>query len=264
MRIVRALAAAQTIPKRGDVKANLDGHMRLIRAAAEEQVRLLVFPELSLTGYELDLASALAFSENDSRLMPLIESAAAHQMTLIVGAPVRIGPRLYIGAFIVSPDRSVDLYTKQRLGAFPSDASPDGVVPPPEASIFAAGDRNPLVRFDDHTAAVAVCADIGRSSHAREAAERGAGAYLASVFAIPADLEHDTTTLREYAVKHGLIVVFANFGGPSGGLPSGGSSAIISEHGDVVALLEATGAGLAVAIKDEQGWRATEVMLDGL
>jgi len=264
MTIARSLAAAQTIPKRGDVEGNLDGHIRIIRAAAEERVRVLVFPELSLMGYELGLADALAFSENDSRLLPLIESAAAYHMTLVVGAPVRIGPRLHIGAFIVSPDRSVGLYTKQRLGAFPSDASPDGVVPPAEASVFEPGDRNPLVHFGDSIAAVAVCADIGRSHHAREAAERGARTYLASMFVIPADLEHDTAMLRQYAVRHSLVVVFANFGGPSGGLPSGGSSAIISEEGVVVAQLQPTGAGLAVAIEDEHGWHAKELMLAGL
>ena len=46
----RSLAAAQTVPVRGDVAANLDEHIRLARAAAEREVRVLVFPELSLTG----------------------------------------------------------------------------------------------------------------------------------------------------------------------------------------------------------------------
>jgi predicted amidohydrolase len=264
MTVARSLAAAQTIPKRGDVGANLEGHIRLIHAAAEGQARVLVFPELSLTGYELDLADDLAFSESDPRLTPLIELASWYNMTLIVGAPVRIEPRLHIGAFILSPDRSVDLYTKHRLGAFPLDASPDGIVPPAEATVFHPGHRNPLLRFDGNTAAVAVCADIRRPSHPKEAADRGARNYLASMFVIPADLEQDTAILREHAVKHSMTVVFANFGGPSGGLPSGGSSAIVSEKGELLAQLQATGAGIAIAIEDETGWRTKEVMLEGL
>jgi predicted amidohydrolase len=257
----RSLAAGQTIPRCGDVEANLEGHIRLIHVAAEEQARIVIFPELSLTGYELDLANDLAFSESDPRLSPLIELASSYEMTLIVGAPVRIDSRLYIGAFILSPDRSVDLYTKQRLGAFPLDASPDGIVPPAEATVFHPGQRNPLVRFDGNTAAVAVCADIGRPSHAREAADRGARNYLASMFVIPGDLEQETARLSEYAVKHFMVVVFANFGGPSGGLPSGGKSAIVSEKGERLVQLPAAGAGLAIAIEDETGWRAREVML---
>jgi len=225
---------------------------------------LLVFPELSLTGYELDLADALAFSERDPRLAPLIELAASYNMTLVVGAPVRIESRLHIGAFILCPDRSVDLYTKQRMGAFRPDASPDGIVPPAEATVFHPGRQNPLVRFDGHTAAVAVCADTGRPSHPQEAADRGAKTYFASMFVIPAHLEQDTARLREYAVKHAMAVVFANFGGPTGGMPAGGRSAIVSEQGEVLAQLQATGAGVAIAIEDETGWRTKEVMLVGL
>jgi predicted amidohydrolase len=258
----RSLAAAQTVPKRGDVAANLEGHVRLVRAAAEAGARLLVFPELSLTGYELDLADALAFSEVDARLTPLVELAAAHRMSLVVGAPVRLGARLHIGAFVLGPDGSVDLYTKQLLGAFPPDVNLGGPVPPAEATVFQPGDRTPLVRCADGTAAVAVCADIHRRSHPKEAAARGARAYLASMFVIPSDLARETELLREYARTHALAVVFANFGGPSGGLPSGGCSAVVSETGEVLARLGPTGAGVVVASEDEAGWRTKEVMLE--
>jgi predicted amidohydrolase len=112
-------------------------------------------------------------------------------------------------------------------------------------------------------AAVAVCADAGRPVHANKAAERGAGTYLASMFVIPSDLEKETATLRSYAVRHSMAVVLANCGGPSGGLPSGGRSAIWSEKGELLAELETRGAGVAVAVRGDSGWRATTVMLDG-
>jgi predicted amidohydrolase len=115
-----------------------------------------VYPELSLTGYELDLAGALALSEDDPRLSPLLDAAASLSMTLIVGAPVRIGRRLHIGAFILSPDRAMEIYTKHHLGAFPSSASRNGSVPPAEATVFHPGARDPLVRFGGNVAAVAV------------------------------------------------------------------------------------------------------------
>lgn len=257
----RALAAAQTIPRRGDVEANIAAHTALVRAAATEQVRLAVFPELSLTGYELELARDLAFTQADPRLKPLADLAAAHAMTLVVGAPVRVGERLHIGAFILSPDRSIDVYTKRRMGAFTPDASPDGMVPPPEASVFAPGDRDPLVRFDGNTAAVAVCADIGLAGHAENAAARGAGIYLASMFVVPADFRQERERLRTYAARHSMAVVFANYGGPSGGLPSAGRSAILSERGEVLTELGETGAGLVVAIDEGAGWRAETISL---
>ena len=74
----------------------------------------------------------------------------------------------------------MQLYTKHHLGAFPPSAKCDGIVPPAEATVFHAGDRNPLVSLDGGAAAVAVCGDAARPSQPEEAAARGATTYLAS------------------------------------------------------------------------------------
>jgi predicted amidohydrolase len=259
---VRSLAAAQTIAVRGDVPANVTHHARLIHAAAEARPQVLIFPELSLTGYELDLARALAFSPRDARLTPFLELAAAYRMTIVIGAPVRLNALLCIGAFIVAPDGAVDLYTKHHLGAFSPSVGPDGVVPPAEASVFQPGTLNPLVRLDGSTAAVAVCADAGRPAHASAAAARGADAYLASMFVIPSDVATDAARLQSYAVRHAMAVVFSNYGGATGGLPSAGRSAIWSQRGELLVQLPSTGAGVAVATETEAGWKAVTVSLD--
>ena len=245
----RSIAVAQTIPVRGDVDANIQQHLRLVQIAAGEQTQVLVFPELSLTGYELDLANDLAFSPDDRRLAPLVETASTHSITLIVGAPVRRESRLHIGAFILSPDRSVGLYTKHHLGAFSSRASCDGIVPPAEATVFHPGTLNPLVLLGDDTAAVAVCADTGRPSHPQEAAERGATTYLVSMFVIPSEFTRETANLRTYAVQHSFTVAAANYGGPSGGLASAGRSGIWSEKGELLAQLDSVGTGVAVRLR---------------
>jgi predicted amidohydrolase len=258
---MRVLAAAQTIPIRGDVDANVAEHLRLARAAADARAQVVVFPELSLTGYELDLMDKLAFSENDARLAPLVDLAASRRMLMIVGAPVRIASQLYLGAFVVSADGAVDLYTKHHLGAFSPGDSPDGALPPPERSVFAPSEHDPLVRFGGHTGAVAICADTGRPSHPKQAAERGATSYLASMFVIPRYLEPETANLASYAARHAMAVVFANFGAPSGGLPSGGSSAIWSDRGERVVQLPKAGSGVAVAIENGAGWSSETVAL---
>jgi predicted amidohydrolase len=58
-----------------------------------------------------------------------------------------------------------------------------------------------------------------------------------------------------------MAVAFANYGGPTGGLPSGGGSAILSESGELLVQLPATGAGIAIATEDGTFWRATRLML---
>ncbi len=264
MTLVRAVAAAQTVPIRGDVEANVEQHLRLVRAAAEEHAQVLVFPELSLTGYELDVAKALAFSPGDPRLDPLVMAASSAGMILVVGAPVRIRERLHVGALIIAPNAPVEVYTKRHLGAFSASARVDGVVPPAEATVFHPGTEDPLVRFGGNTAAVAVCADTGRPTHAQEAADRGANIYLASMFVIPSEFEREMAHLRAHAARHSMTVVMANYGGPSGGLSSGGRSTIWSERGELLGQLDPVGAGIVVAVEGHGGWRVRTVMLGGL
>lgn len=254
-----SLAAAQTRPVRGDVAANVAAHLRLVGAAAAEGASVLVFPELSLTGYELDLAESLAFAVEDARLAPLREAAASHAMTLVVGAPVRLGARLQLGAFLLTPDGTVDVYTKRHLGAFGDEARVDGVVPPPERRFFEPGARDPLLRLGDGSAAIAICADTGRPSHAEAAAARGAASYLASMFVIPSALEGDLANLGAIAARHAMHVVFANYGGPSGGLAAGGRSAIWAADGSLLVQLPASGAGVAVARREGDGWSTAAV-----
>lgn len=262
--MARSLSVAQTSPVRGDVNANLGEHLRLTALAASEGAQVVVFPELSLTGYEIGLADALAFSEYDLRLAHLLDAAASGSITIIAGAPVRLGNRLHIAAFVLYPDGTSALYTKHRLGAFGDSVRGDGVVPPAEATVFEPGDRNPLVRFGDNTAAVAVCADVGRPSHPQQAADRGAKVYLASMFVIPSDFEGDSSKLRRYATQHSMVVALANFGSPTGGLAAAGRSSIWSERGELLAQLGSSGAGIGVAIESSDGWRAKTIMLDDL
>lgn len=242
-----SVAAAQIVPSRGDVDANLEQHLRLAHVAAREGAGIVVFPELSLTGYEPDLAADLAFSRSDPRLAPLVEAASSLRITIVAGAPVRVGAALHIGAFIASPDRPLGLYTKRHLGAFSKSASGDGTVPPPETTVFRPGTHDPRIPFGGGVAAVAVCADTNRPAHPRRAAERGATTYLASMFVIPSELERETANLRACAVRHSLTVVFANHGGPTGGLASAGGSAIWSPRGELLARIEGLGAGVVVA-----------------
>lgn len=79
------IALAQTDARLGDLKSNIEAHA----AKAEEAIRagadLVVFPELSLTGYTVrDLASELALDPaSDERLAPLRD--VSRRITIIAG-----------------------------------------------------------------------------------------------------------------------------------------------------------------------------------
>lgn len=257
-----SIAVAQTCPVQGDVAANVAEHLRLVQLATSEGARVVLFPELSLTGYELELAVGLAFSVDDARLAPLVHAANATSAHLIVGAPVRLETRLHIGAFILHPDGTTDVYTKHHLGAFPPAAASDGIVPPAEATVFAPGDRNPAVVMDGATAAVAICADVGRPEHVERAAASGATAYLASMFVIPSEFDGDATKLQAYSARHSLLVAIANFGGSTGGLAAAGRSSIWAPTGELLVRLGTAGAGVAIVAREAGAWRGRAVTAD--
>lgn len=252
--ISEVIAVAQTVPVCGDVTANIAEHLRLIELAAEHRPDVILFPELSLTGYEIELATRLAFTPFDQRLDPLRNAARLHQTRLIVGAPVRLDSGLHIAAIIISPDGSVDLYTKHRLGAFSQAAQCDGVVPPAESVAFQPGRNNPLQTIGKTVAAMAICADIGNPQHIQAGVDRGANALFASMFVIPSEFPGDFKRLSYYAATHRLFVAMSNYGGPTGGLAAAGRSSILSPDGELIAQLESHGSGVAIVHHTSQGW----------
>ena len=70
------IAIAQCAPALGAMKRNLEMHREWIGKARATGAKLVVFPELSLTGYYLkDLAADVACAADDPRLAPLAEAS---------------------------------------------------------------------------------------------------------------------------------------------------------------------------------------------
>src|SRR6266850_4830734 len=78
------IGVAQITPRLGNLAANFDLCEQYVRKAAAQQLDLLVFPELSLTGYHVrDLVSTVAL-RLDSREMTQLK-AWSHEVPLVVG-----------------------------------------------------------------------------------------------------------------------------------------------------------------------------------
>lgn len=251
------IAFVQTVPLAGDVLGNLEQHLALIREASSESPEVIVFPELSLTGYELHSADELAFVVDDARLVPLREAAEAGRFTLVVGAPVRLRDKLYNGALLLGPDGTTRVHGKQYLGSFGEEARVDGELPPGEPSIFVPGTEPEYLSLAGGIAAVAICAEANRPEHASHAAKQNARAYLACSFVIPSEYEAATRNLRKRAIDHKMLVGFANFGGPSGGLRSAGGSSAWAPGGELLAKLPDEGAGVLTVSFARGCWRGT-------
>lgn len=239
-------AIAQPVVVRGDIAANVARHLVLAEAAARQGARLVLFPELALTGYEPSLAAALALDVADSALEPLREAAVRLGIVVVTGGPWKTAGLPRIAALSFLPDGTLQLYTKQYLHAG-------------EEAAFAAGDGGAGLRLDSAYVALAVCADIAHADHPAAAARGGADLYAASVLVSEQGYETDAGLLRGYAREHRMPVAMANHGGPTGGWGSAGRSALWDENGNIVIAAGGAGECLLLAWRDRDGWHGKAI-----
>lgn len=244
------IAAAQSISAAGDVPANVITHTRFIEAAHAAAVDLLVFPELSLSGYELPLLEGCLVQPDDKCLAPIRDRVRASRMTVVVGAPIATAGAPAIAAITFFPDGETSVYRKQYLH--------------PGEEVFVArgeiGSQSHALRSESF--ALAICADSSHERHAESAAATGASLYLASVLVSEAGYPADSGNLQRYAEKFNLGVLMANHGGPSGGYLAAGKSAFWAPGGKLVVTTPGPGNTLAIATKTSGGWSGELLAVD--
>lgn len=248
------VAAAQSPSVAGDVERNVSIHLAFVRAAAYERVQVLVFPELSLTGYEPHLLAAHVLHADHPALAPLRETARDHSLVIVVGAPaapVVDGAAPAIGAWVLGPDGSVGLYRKRYLH--------DG-----EGAFASAGAEDTQVQLlAGEPAALAVCVDITHPEHAQAAHDAGAALYAASALISHKGYGPESALLQGYARDHDMAVLLANYSGETGGYASAGKSAFSAPGGHCVVAAPGDAPCMVWAARDDSGWTGAVVELAG-
>lgn len=114
------LGLAQIKTKLGDVAANLDKHLDYVNRAAAQGVELLVFPELSLTGYAVqDLVPALAHKPTPADPVFGQLLTASHKLDLMVGfIDEDSRHRFYISAAYLSQGNILHVHHKVYLPTY--------------------------------------------------------------------------------------------------------------------------------------------------
>ena len=135
-----ARVAAVTLPVVPvDPAANASAIIEQARTLAEDGVCLAAFPELCLTGYAIDdlLLSDVLLSDVLAAIETLRAASADLLTALVVGAPLRLGDRLYNCALVIQGGRVRGVAPKSYLPTYrefyekrhfaPGDALPAGV-----------------------------------------------------------------------------------------------------------------------------------------
>ncbi|MFE3017784.1 carbon-nitrogen hydrolase family protein [Streptomyces sp. NPDC059256] len=232
------LASAQFTPVPGDVAGNLETIRGLIVQAAGEGARLVVLPELAVTGYALELIArdpGSWLTEDDPRLDPIREACRATSTAVVVNAVVRTAGELPgITSLVIGPDGALlARYDKRHLHG-------------EEHELFAPGVADGRFTLDGVRFAMAVCYDNRFPEIAERAGADGCRVYVASSVLEEGNDSFETV----YPVRartNGLFVVLANQTGPSDIGDCPGLSSIWGPDGTLLATAGRSVRSLAVA-----------------
>jgi len=243
------LAAAQIKSISQNTDANLQNHCKLIGVAAQNGVQLIVFPEMSITGYEREFGNKLAFSIDDYRHAKLRYLANLYNMIIIAGAPVKINDKLHVGSFIYLPGKTTQLYTKQYLH--------DG-----EEKFYSPNSNyNPVLDLWNQRISLAICADIANPKHPANAAENNSTLYIASLFYTPGGIDKARDQLSSNAGKYSMNVLMSNYTGSSYRYESAGKSTFWNKKGVPVAEMDEQTEGLLIVERKNENWLSKIIAL---
>ncbi len=233
------ICVAQLRPRKGDMPKNIAAHIQLIDLAIDREADMIVFPELSLTGYEPELSKYLALKPQDSYQRIFQQISNESRITIGVGMPILQDSDVLISMIIYQAKKPVQIYSKQYLHA-------------DEVPYFIPGQGQVLLKNHKHTVAPAICYESLLHEHAANAVAMGANIYLASVAKSSGGLTKAFAHYPEIAKKYGITVLMANCLGFCDNFDSVGQSSIWNSEGILVGQLDDSNEGVLIWDTDTQ------------
>lgn len=241
------LCVAQIKPISGAVQRNIDQHKQLVVLAITQHADVVIFPELSLTGYEPKLANQLAAEQDDSRFDTFQQLADTYSLTIGIGAPTKGKTGLCISLIIFQPNLARQTYSKEYLH-------------PDEEAFFVSGQRFSGLIGPKANIALAICYELSVPEHLANASKKGAEIYLTSVAKSSEGVRKASERLATIARQKSMIVLMANCIGPCDNFVGAGQSAIWTNKGALVGQLDDTHEGILLIDTDTQ--EVSEVYLE--
>lgn len=231
------VGAAQINASLGDVDANLERHLAFIADARRKGLELLVFPELSLTGYGLgNRVIDVACPAHDPRLPEL--ARAAGEMQVVVGFVEEASPGEYYNALaILQYGKLQAVHRKLNLPTY------GGLE---EGKLFTHGSElTHLPVCPGWSATSLICADLWNPGLVHAALLARPTVLCAPINSASGIVSDDfsneqnwAVNLQFYAMTYGTPVIMANRFGPEGDSHFWGGSRILGPRGDTLALAE--------------------------
>lgn len=222
---------AQIAPVAGDMPANIEKHKAFIRQAAKAGIELLVFPELSLTGYEFDENFPdLAISRDHALFAEL--SNVAPEMRIVLGFVEESESSLFYNSEAKIYRGNVDfVHRKINLPTY-GDLNED--------KWFSEGRSIESFIVDHWRAGILTCADLWNPALVNLVALHGAKLLIAPINSADGSVKFDNQTnwkrtVAFYSFIYAMPVIMANRVGQEGKNKFWGGSCIYGPTGELIA-----------------------------
>lgn len=170
--LFRVATAIPTV-KVADCGANLEQHLQLIRQASRKEVQLILFPELSLTGYTCaDLFhQPLLLQTAQEALLALASETSASDIAVCAGLPLAWGNHIYNTAAFIQKGEIIAIVPKSYLPDYNEFYETrwfaGGAEIPADTYIEIPGQTKPvpfgtdiLIRMNEVTIGIELCEDL--------------------------------------------------------------------------------------------------------
>jgi predicted amidohydrolase len=233
------ISVAQTRPVKADIQTNIDNHKKLIDLAVSNRADIIIFPELSLSGYEPKLSKELGTNQDDSRFDVFQNISDTGQITIGVGAPIKNNRGISIGMLLFQPYKARQLYSKKYLHSN-------------EEAFFISGQNSVDLTVSNSNIALAICYEISVPEHSENAFKNGAKIYIASVAKTVKGVEKAITILSDIANKYSMTVLMSNSVGLCDDGECAGKTSIWNNKGLLAGQLNETNEGILIIDTETQ------------
>ncbi|MQG66670.1 MAG: NAD+ synthase [SAR202 cluster bacterium] len=222
------LALAQINPTVGDLGHNSDLIIHHIEKAEQEEIDIIAFPELAVTGYPPeDLLLKHDFIKNSMDAAEKIARSTG-EITAIFGFAERVEDKIYNSAAIASKHEIVDSYQKIHLPNY-------GVFD--EKRYFAEGSDFPVYDLGQVRFGVNVCEDIWFSPGPSDIQSENGASLIININGSPFSLgkrSQREKILIERAKSNGIFIAYINMVGGQDELVFDGGSLIVGPTGNIL------------------------------
>ncbi len=225
------LALAQINPTVGDLVGNAAQVLAHARKAAALKPDLLIFPELSLTGYPPeDLLLQPRFIADAERALAALARELPRELTVVIGAVQRSKRGVHNAAVAVQGGRIRASYHKQLLPNY-------GVFD--EKRYFAPGDKPMLLDLGGRSIGVTICEDIWVGKGPAWVEARKGASLIVNISASPyhaGKLKERQALLRARAKECRAFMAYCNLVGGQDELVFDGASMVTDPKGRLLAM----------------------------